>query len=153
MIFSSHDHPFLYYNTKTHGLTVIKVFFLKKKTKDINIIHKSKAHFTGLTFFFLCRITLMQSVDTTILTFFFFIFFSLNSYCEGKITLKFKVGQKGKFKPKWLHGVTSVKYHMGSLRWSSLHGINDWKREMGSCPQEDIFDYFLLRGNLSLSKH
>lgn len=38
----------------------------------------------GLTFLFLCRMTLMESVDTTMLTFFFFMFFSLNSYCEGR---------------------------------------------------------------------
>lgn len=35
----------------------------------------------GLTFLFVRRTTLMESVDTTMLTFFFLMFFSLNSYC------------------------------------------------------------------------
>lgn len=74
VVFSSHDHPFLCYITKTRSL-----FLLLSLLKEI-----SPSHFTGLTFLFLRRITLMQSVDTTMLTFFFFIFFSLNSYCEGE---------------------------------------------------------------------
>ena len=41
-----------------------------------------KSQVTGLTFLFLRKITLMASVDTTMLTFFFLIFFSLNSYCK-----------------------------------------------------------------------
>lgn len=63
------------------------------KTKDIIPI---KSHFTGLTFFLLRKITLTLSVDTTMLTFFFFIFFSLNSYCKGKMMFKltFKVGPR-----------------------------------------------------------
>lgn len=40
----------------------------------------------GLTFLFLRRTTLMASVDTTMFTFFFFMFFSLNSYCGGRAT-------------------------------------------------------------------
>jgi len=53
-----------------------------------------KLHNTGLTFLFLRIITLTKSVDMTMLTFFFFIFFSLNSYCEKKkkFKLTFKVG-------------------------------------------------------------
>lgn len=35
-----------------------------------------------LTFFFFLRLTLTPSTDTTMLTFFFLMFFTLNSYCE-----------------------------------------------------------------------
>lgn len=39
---------------------------------------------TSLTFFFFLRLTFTPSTDTTMLTFFFLMFFTLNSYCREK---------------------------------------------------------------------
>lgn len=39
---------------------------------------------TALTFFFFLRLTFTPSTDTTMLTFFFLMFFTLNSYCREK---------------------------------------------------------------------
>lgn len=39
---------------------------------------------TSLTFFFFLKLTFTPSTDTTMLTFFFLMFFTLNSYCKEK---------------------------------------------------------------------
>lgn len=72
MASSSHDQPFLCHRKHTSLL-----FWLWRDKTNVC---------EGLTFLFLRRMTLMESVDTTMLTFFFFMFFSLNSYCGGRAT-------------------------------------------------------------------
>ena len=78
-------------------------FFIKKDTKCIKCTLNYK-----LQTFFLRRITFTLSVDTTMLTFFFFIFFSLNSYWGGRmiLSLTFQVQAKKEvqtqMKPDWL---------------------------------------------------
>ena len=90
-----------------------------------------------LTFFFLRRITLTQSVDTTMLTFFFFMFFSLNSYC----------GKKGKVywqNTAWLDVLNIITER-------ELFTQAKWKGE-GIMQRGEHF-HLLLRGNVRLSKH
>lgn len=67
---------------------------------------------TAPTLRFLRRITLMESVEITILTFFFLMFFSLNSYCqrEEKNQMQF-AGEKSKNSPRDDHDTTWCESH------------------------------------------
>lgn len=74
------------------------------------------------TFLFLRKITLTKSVDTTMLTFFFFMFFNLNSYCEGRID---RINNKSKswIKANWLQYYPvwlALNIFMVLQRWSSM---------------------------------
>lgn len=71
MASSSHDQPFLCHS---------------KQKSLFRVLLREHRRLEALTFLFLRRTTLMESVDTTMLTFFFLMFFSLNSYCEGRAT-------------------------------------------------------------------
>lgn len=120
-----------------------------KTAETVQGIWSNKMVSKGLTFFFLRKITLTKSVDTTMLTFFFFIFFSLNSYCGGRMIELTDLAKKKKVIQKW-HCKACIKYRMIPLSKSFLHNINDTERIMQI---ENMSDYLLLRGNLKSSKH
>lgn len=77
MVFSSHDQAFLCHNTQQTKRAVKKWIFTVSSNQTCSC-------FTALTLRFLRRITLIESVEITILTFFFLMFFSLNSYCAQR---------------------------------------------------------------------
>lgn len=110
---------------KSHRFTLTTVTILK--TKDV--IQGGKTSKWEIicgcarpTFLFLRKITLTKSVDTTMLTFFFFMFFNLNSYCEGRID-RINNKSKGWIKPNWLQYYPvwlALNIFMVLQRWSSM---------------------------------
>lgn len=109
------------------------------------------------TFLFLRKITLTKSVDTTMLTFFFFMFFNLNSYCEGRID---RINNKSKswIKANWLQYYPvwlALNIFMVLQRWSSMkrrdHTDRSYLFSLSSSPEENWDGVNIEKLSVSLS--
>lgn len=109
------------------------------------------------TFLFLRKITLTKSVDTTMLTFFFFMFFNLNSYCEGRID---RINNKSKswIKANWLQYYPvwlALNIFMVLQRWSLMkrrdHTDRSYLFSLSSSPEENWDGVNIEKRSVSLS--